>query len=140
MFYYILALVCLISFIFLVGVLGRQVKINRRNNLDYKGLANLETTNLVIDYVAFKIVRACEMAGSKLYIFLVHFLKNSISLARYVLVRVERRFNQFVANLPDSKGIHKSDKMSFFLKEIKEHKEVVMTEIKNNGVPEEFEN
>lgn len=139
MIYYILAFVCLISFITLLGILSWQVKVNRRNNLDYSGLAGLGTTNLVIDYFAFKIVRLCEIIGSKLYIFLVHFLKNSISLARYLLVRVEKRFNQFVAGLPDKKGIHKTDKMSFFLKEIKDHKETIMAELQGETLVEEGE-
>lgn len=140
MLYYLLAFLCLISFIFLATLLGWQVRVNRRNNLDYHGLTNLGTTSLVIDYFAFKIVRGCEVFGSKIYLFLIHFLKNSISLARYLLVRVERRFNLFVAGLPDKKGVHKSDKMSFFLKEIKEHKDNVMAELQSEALAEEVEN
>lgn len=137
--YYILALICLISFLVLFGLLNWQVKRNRRNNLDYRGLANLGTTNLVIDYFAFKIVNFCEVISSKSYIFFVHFLKNSISLTRYILVRIEKRFNQFVAGLPDKKGIYKTDKMSFFLKEIKDHKDTVMAELQGEALAEEEE-
>lgn len=139
MFYYILALVCLASLVGFVVILFRQVKINRQNNLDYHRLDNFESTSLALDFLAFKIVHWCRLLASRVYAFSLHFIRNSISLFRYLLVKVERRFNHWVAGLPEANTVHKSDKMSFFLKEIKDHKETVMAEIKNDVAKDEFE-
>lgn len=140
MIYYILAVLCLSTLLGLVGVFGWQVRLNRQKNLDYSSLDDYGVIGLALDYLAFKIVRSCWNVLFKAYLFSVHFAKNCISTARFVIVKVERRFNRLAANMPEPEDIHKTDKVSFFLKEIKEHKENMMAEIQNGAIAEEIEN
>jgi hypothetical protein len=138
MVYYILIILSLASLSGLVGILGWQIKGNRQKNLDYRSLGNYAITGLVIDYMAFKIVRFFRELIFKSYLFLVHFVKNCISTSRYIIVKVERRFNNLAANMPEPDEFHKTDKVSHFLREIKDHKENAMSEIKNSSIEEEF--
>jgi hypothetical protein len=109
-------------------IFRRQIITNRGKNLDYKDFRHYAITNLAIDYLAFKIVRFCQTVIKKFYIFSIHFVKNSVATARYAIVRLEKRFNKIVDSAPSPEEIHKTDKVSFFLKEIKEHKEAAMAE------------
>lgn len=139
MVYYILAVLSLISLVGLIFILMRQVRYNRELNIDYRSLDHYAVTGLVIDYLAFKIVRFFREVLLKSYLFLVHFIKNCVSTARFVIVKVERRFNMIAANMPEPDDIHKTDKVSFFLKEIKDHKETVMAELQSEALNEEGE-
>ena len=140
MFYYILAGLSLASLAGLIAVFGYQVRANRKKNIDYHELSNYHATSLAVDYLAFKIVHFCRNFVFKSYLFLVHFVKNCISTARYALVRIEKKFNLLAANMPEPEEIHKNANVSSFLKEIKEHKENVMTEIQSGAIAEEIEN
>lgn len=139
MVYYILAVLSLISLAGLVFILARQVRYNRGLNIDYRSLDHYAVTGLVIDYMAFKIVRFFRELLLKAYLFSVHFVKNCVSTARFVIVKIERRFNMIAANMPEPEDIHKTDKVSFFLREIKDHKETVMAELHNEALAEEIE-
>lgn len=140
MVYYILAVLSLISFAGLFFILFKQVRYNRDSNIDYRSLGHIRVSSLAVDYFAFKIVHFFREILLKAYLFLVHFIKNCITTARYVIVKAERRFNRIAANMPEPDEVHKNDKVSFFLKEIKEHKENVMAEIHNGAIAEEIEN
>ena len=140
MFYYILAGLSFISLAGLVWLFRAQVLANRQNNLDYHKLKNYGVSGLAVDYLAFKIVRLCQDFLFKAYLFSVHFIKNCVSTARYFIVRVERRFNIIASNMPEPEEFHKTSNVSSFLKEIKDHKENVMTEIQNGAIAEEIEN
>jgi len=131
MIYYILAIITLISLAALLAIFRRQIIINRGKNLDYNELSHYAVTNLVIDYLAFKIVRFCQTILKKFYIFSLHFIKNSMAAIRSAIVKIEKHFNKIVDSAPGPEDIHKTDKVSFFLKEIKEHKEAAMAEIQN---------
>jgi len=131
MVYYILAIVALVSLAVLSWLFRRQIMINRAKNLDYNGLKHYAVANVVIDYLAFKIVRFCQSMLRKLYLFSLHFVKNSMATARYAIVKTEKRFNQIVDSTPTPEEIHKTDKVSSFLKEIKDHKETAMFEFQN---------
>jgi len=139
MIYYILAVISLGSFLGLVWLFTYQIKSNRQKNLDYRSLGKFAVTGLVVDYLAFRIVRFCREVLLKLYLFSVHFVKNCISTTRFVIVKIEKRFNHLAANMPEPDDFHRTDKVSHFLREIKDHKENVMTEIKNSSIEEEFE-
>jgi hypothetical protein len=139
MVYYILIIISLASLAGLIGIVGWRVRVNRQKNLDYQSLGNYAITGLVIDYIAFRIVRFFRELIFKSYLFLVHFVKNCISTSRFVIVKIERRFNHLAANMPEPDEFHKTDKVSHFLREIKDHKENVMMEIKNGAIEEEFE-
>ncbi len=139
MVYYILAVLSLISLVGLVFVLARQVRYNRSHNIDYRSLDHYAVTGLVIDYLAFKIVRFFREVLLKSYLFSVHFIKNCISTARFVIVKVEKKFNRIAANMPEPEDIHKTDKVSFFLREIKDHKENAMAELQSEALAEEGE-
>lgn len=136
MVYYILAIIALLSLALLLVIFRRQIIINRQKNLDFRELGNYAVTNQVIDYLAFKIVRFCQDLLRKFYLFSIHFIKNSVATARYAIVKIEKKFNKIVDSSPTPEEIHKTDKVSFFLKEIKEHKENAMAEIQNGGVGE----
>lgn len=140
MFYYILAVVSLVSFSGLTWLLRAQVLANRSKNIDYRELNHYRVSGLAVDYLAFKIVRFCQNFVAKAYVFSIHFAKNCASTARYFIVKIERRFNLIASNIPESEEIHKNDKVSFFLKEIKDHKDNVMAEIQNGAIAEEIEN
>ena len=134
MVYYILAVFSLISLAGAIFILGRQVRYNRELSIDYRSLEHYGVTGLVIDYLAFKIVHFFREILLKSYLFLVHFIKNCISTARYAIVKVEKRFNLIAANMPELDDIHKTDKVSFFLREIKDHKETVMAELQSEAI------
>lgn len=136
MIYYILAIVSLISLGVLVWLFAKQVRLNRQNNLDYRKLSHFAVTGLVVDYLAFRLVRLCRETLIKTYLFLVHFVKNCISTARFVIVKLEKRFNRLTVNMPEPDDFHKTDKVSHFLREIKDHKETVMAEIQNGAADE----
>jgi len=140
MFYYILVIISLASLAGLVWLFRSQILVNRTKNIDYQSLNHYRVSGLAVDYLAFKIVRFCQNFIFKAYLFSVHFAKNCASTARYVIVKVERRFNLIASNMPEPEEIHKTDKVSFFLKEIKDHKENVMAEIQNGAIAEEIEN
>ena len=133
MVYYILAIIALVSLSTLVAIFRRQIIANRGKNLDYNNFRNYAVTNLAIDYLAFKIVRFCQVVLHKLYIFSLHFVKNSVSIARYTIVRAEKKFNKIVDATPSPEEIHKTNKVSSFLKEIKDHKENAMAEMQGNA-------
>ena len=133
MVYYTLAIVALISLVILFFLFRRQIMINRAKNLDYNELNHYGVANVMIDYLAFKIVRFCQSALRKLYLFSLHFVKNSMATARYAMVKSEKRFNQIVDSAPSPEEIHKTDKVSFFLKEIKDHKDATMAEIQTTA-------
>ena len=139
MVYYILAIIALISLASLLAIFRYQIIINRGKKLNYNEFSHYAITNLAIDYLAFRIVRFFQILLKKFYIFSLHFVKNSVSTARYLIVKIERRFNRIVASSPRPEDIHKADKVSFFLKEIKEHKEAAMAQSHNetNGIPKE---
>ena len=139
MIYYILAIVSLSSFLGLVWLFAKQVRSNRQKNLDYRSLGKFAVTGLAVDYLAFRIVRFCRELLLKLYLFSVHFVKNCISTTRFIIVKIERRFNNLAANMPEPDDFHRTDKVSHFLREIKDHKENAMSEIKNSSIEEEFE-
>lgn len=139
MVYYILAVLSLISLAGSVFILARQVRYNRGLSIDYRSLEHYAVTGLVIDYMAFKIVHFFREILLKGYLFSVHFIKNCISTARFVIVKVERRFNMIAANMPELDDIHKTDKVSFFLREIKDHKENAMAELQSEALAEEGE-
>ena len=52
-------------------------------------------------------------------------------MTRHIIVKTEKRFNQIVDSAPSSEEIHKTDKVSFFLKEIKDHKDATIAKIQN---------
>lgn len=133
MVYYILAIIALVSLAALVAIFRRQVIANRGKNLDYNNFRNYAVANLAIDYLAFKIVRFWQITLHKFYIFSLHFIKNSVSMTRYALVKIEKKFNKIVDAAPSPEEIHKTDKVSSFLKEIKDHKENAMAEMQNGG-------
>ncbi|OJI09256.1 MAG: hypothetical protein COV08_01500 [Candidatus Vogelbacteria bacterium CG10_big_fil_rev_8_21_14_0_10_49_38] len=133
MVYYILGILSLVSLAAVAIILGRQIRTNRERQLDYGNLKDYQVTALLVDYLAFRIVRFCRLVLTKSYLFLVHFVKNSISTARYVIVKIERRFNHLASGLAKPEAIHVNDKVSSFLKEIKDYKETVMVEIKNDA-------
>ena len=133
MVYYTLAIVALISLVILFFLFRRQIMINRAKNLDYNELNHYAVANVMIDYIAFKIVRFCQSGLRKLYLFSLHFVKNSMATARYAMVKSEKRFNQIVDSAPSPEEIHKTDKVSFFLKEIKDHKDATMAEIQTTA-------
>ncbi|MFA6254330.1 MAG: hypothetical protein WC640_03760 [Candidatus Paceibacterota bacterium] len=133
MVYYILAIIALLSLASLLAIFRRQIIINRGKNLDYNELNQFAVTNLAIDYLAFKIVRFCQITLQKFYLFSIHFIKNSMATARYVIVRTEKYFNKIVDSAPEPEEIHKTDKVSFFLKEIKDHKDAAMAELQSNA-------
>jgi hypothetical protein len=136
MVYYILAIISLVSLASLLAIFRRQIIINREKNLDFNNFRHYEITSQVIDYLAFRIVRFCQAVLNKFYLFSLHFIKNSVATARYGIVKVERKFNKIVDSTPTPEEIHKTDKVSFFLKEIKEHKENAMAEMQNSGLGE----
>lgn len=136
MIYYILVVLSLLSLGGLVFIFYRQVRHNRELNLDYRSLGRYGVTGLAIDYLAFRIVRFFREILFKGYLFSIHFVKNCISTTRFFIVRVERRFNLIAANMPEPDEIHRTDKVSFFLKEIKDHKETMMAELKNDASEE----
>ncbi|MFA5023129.1 MAG: hypothetical protein WC385_00885 [Candidatus Paceibacterota bacterium] len=133
MVYYILAIIALITLAALSVIFRRQIILNRGKNLDYNEFRHYAITNLAIDYLAFKIVRLCQVALKKFYIFSLHFIKNSMATARYTIVRVERKFNKIVDSAPTPDEIHRTDKVSSFLKEIKDHKENAMAEMQSSA-------
>lgn len=136
MIYYILAFLSLVSLAGIVFILFRRVRHNRQLGIDYHSLGNYAVTGLFIDYLAFKIVHFFRGVLFKTYVFSAHFIKNCISIARYLIVKIERRFKLAVANIPRPDEVHKTDKVSFFLKEIKDHKETVMAELKSEAEEE----
>ncbi len=131
MVYYILAIMALVSLAILLALFRHQIMINRGKNLDYNELNHYVLANVAIDYLAFKIVYFCQMVLKKLYLFLLHFVKNSMAMTRHIIVKTEKRFNQIVDSAPSSEEIHKTDKVSFFLKEIKDHKDATIAKIQN---------
>jgi len=131
MIYYILAVLSLASFLIIAYVLNRQVRLNREKNLNYQSLNKYAVTGFFVDYLAFSIVHFCREVVNKTYLFFVHFTKNCIATVRYLIVRIERKFNRLTANIQSPEAIHKNSKVSFFLKEIKEHKENKMAEIQD---------
>ncbi len=133
MVYYILAIIALVSLVVLIAIFRRQIIANRGKKLDYSNFRNYTVTNLAIDYLAFKIVRFWQITLHKLYIFSLHFIKNSVSMARYTIVRAEKKFNKIVDAAPGPEEIHKTNKVSSFLQEIKDHKESAMAEIQSGA-------
>ena len=133
MVYYILIALSLFSLAGLAVVLGWQARENRRRQINYRELGNYRVSGLLVDYLAFKIVRFFRGLVIKSYVFSMHFIKNLISTARYLIVKIERRFNRLAANLTKPDEIHTTDKVSFFLREIKDHKETMMAEMKNSS-------
>ncbi|HRZ30587.1 MAG TPA: hypothetical protein P5274_02900 [Candidatus Paceibacterota bacterium] len=136
MVYYILAVLSLVSFIGMAFILIGRVRHNRELEIDYRSLGNYGVTGLFVDYLAFKIVHFFRGVLFKTYLFSAHFIKNCISVTRYLIVKIERRFKLAVANIPRPDEVHKTDKISFFLKEIKDHKETVMAELKSEAEEE----
>jgi len=139
MVYYILAVLFLVSFVGMVLILGLRVRHNRKEGIDYHRLGYYGVTGLVVDYLAFRIVHFFRGMLFKTYLFSAHFLKNCISVTRYFIVKVERRFKIAVASIPKPDGVHKTDKVSFFLKEIKDHKETVMPDMQKEETKEKIE-
>lgn len=131
MIYYILTAITLISLISLIIIFRWQIMINRKKKLDYSEFNQFAVINVVIDYLAFKIVHFSQVILKKFYVFLLHFVKNSMATIRYLVVKIEKRFNRIIAATPEPDGVHKTDKVSSFLKEIKDHKEAAILEIKN---------
>jgi len=128
---YILIGLSFLSLAGLVWLLGQKIRENRKNNIDHTQLDDYGVTHLVIDYVAFKIVHFCKETLSKIYLFSLFFTRNILSVVRYVVFRVEKKFSSVAESAKEKKAIHKEGPVSFFLQEIKEHKENVMAEIKS---------
>ena len=133
MVYYILAIIALVSLAILLAIFRRQIIVNRGKNLDYTNFEHYAIANIAIDYLAFKIVRFCQVTIGKFYLFSLHFIKNSVAAVRYGIVKLEKRFNQIVDSAPTPEEIHKTDKVSFFLKEIKDHKDAAMAEMQSSA-------
>ncbi|MCX6713601.1 MAG: hypothetical protein NTV48_00650 [Candidatus Vogelbacteria bacterium] len=128
---YILIGLSFLSLAGLVWLLGRKIKANRANNIDHTQLDDYGITHLVIDYIAFKIVHFCKETLNKLYLFSLFFTRNVLSLVRYLTFRIEKKFSAVAESAKQKKTIHKEGPVSFFLQEIKEHKENAMAEIKS---------
>jgi len=123
-----------VSLAILLAIFRRQIIVNRGKNLDYHDFSHYAITNLAIDYLAFKIVRFCQTTLHKFYLFSIHFIKNSMATTRYAIVRAERKFNKIVDAAPSPEEIHKTDNVSSFLKEIKDHKETAMAEMQSSNL------
>src|SRR3989338_8674026 len=116
MVYYILAIIAFVTLVVLSAIFRRQIIINRGKNLDYNEFSHYAITNLAIDYLAFKIVRFCQVTLKKFFLFSLHFVKNSMAAARYAIIKLEKHFNQIVDSAPGPEDIHRTDKVSSFLK------------------------
>lgn len=122
----ILITICLLSLTGLVILLAWRVSCNRRNHLDFNQVADYFIAHLVVDYLAFRLVYFCKQTISKGYLFLLYFLRNSISVIRYLIIRLEKRFYRFTESIKEKEKVIHQGKVSSFLKEIREHKENVM--------------
>jgi len=89
-------------------------------------VADYSIAHLVVDYLAFRLVYFCKQTISKGYLFLLYFLRNSISVIRYLIIRLEKRFYRFTESIKEKEKVIHQGKVSSFLKEIREHKENVM--------------
>ncbi len=127
---YILIGLSFLSLAGLVGLLGWKIKANRENNIDHTQLDDYGITHLVVDYIAFKIVHFCKQTINKVYLFLLFFTRNVLSVIRFVVFKIEKKFSSVAELAKERKAVHKEGPVSFFLQEIKEHKENAMAEIK----------
>lgn len=130
---YILIWILLLSLGGIVILLGGKIISNRRKNVDYTQFGDYSITHLMVDYVAFKIVYWSKQTIAKIYIFALFFLRNSLSVIRYLIIRFEKKFYHFTESMKEKQQIvHKDGSVSSFLKEIKEHKENAMADVQDS--------
>lgn len=128
---YILILITLFSLIGMIFILINQVIKNRQAGIDSSQFSGFSVAGILIDYMAFKIVYFCREIIYKLYVFSMFFIRNLLSVIRYAVIRVEKRFHRVTVKLQGRQIIHRNDSVSFFLREIKEHKDSVVAGLHN---------
>lgn len=132
-------MICLLSLAGLVAILTWRVSYNRRNKIDFNQVSDYSIAHLVVDYIAFRLVYLCKQVVTKGYLFLLFFLRNSLSIIRYLIIRLEKRFYRFTESIKEKEKVIHQGKVSSFLKEIREHKESVSVETSQAEVIESSE-
>lgn len=135
----ILIAVCLLSFAGLVALLAWRVSYNRQHRVSFQEVGDYSISHLIVDYIAFRLVYFCKQVVVKSYLFLLFFLRNSLSVIRYLIIRLEKRFYRFTDSLKEKEKIIHQGEVSSFLKEIREHKEKTLAEAEGNVAKEEEE-
>ncbi len=122
-----LIIVLLLSFGGMGALLVYQIRENRRRGILVEPeMADYSIAHMIVDYVAFKMVYWCKQLAEKFYLFLIFFLRHSLSVIRFIVVRVEKKFGRFTDALQKRQQvIHVNGSVSSFLREIKDHKEAV---------------
>lgn len=110
----------------LVILLVWRISYNRRNHIDFNQVADYSIAHLIVDYIAFRLVYFCKRTINKIYLFSLFFARNSISVVRYLIIRLEKRFYRFTESIKEKEKVIHQGEVSSFLKEIREHKENVM--------------
>ena len=126
----ILILVSVLSLAGMLALLGWRVIYNRRHQVDYTRFGDYSILHLIVDYAAFRIVLFFKQIIAKSYLFTIFFLQNCLSLIRYVIIHLEKRFHKFTESLRKNQVvIHNNGAVSSFLREIKDHKENFLSEV-----------
>ncbi len=123
----------------LIVILAKRISYNQQHEIDFNQVSDYSITQLVIDYVAFRLVYFCKQTMIKSYLFLLFFLRNSISVVRYLIIRLEKRFYRFTESIKEREEIIHQGKVSSFLKEIREHKENILAEFSKTEENEDNE-
>jgi len=128
----ILIAICLLSLAGLVALLAWRISYNRRHKISFQEVGDYSISHLIIDYIAFRFVNFCKQVVVKSYLFLLFFLRNTLSVIRYLIIRLEKRFYRFTDSLKEKeKVIIRQGEVSSFLKEIRDHKEKALAEVED---------
>jgi len=126
--YYILIGVAGFSAFALLLLFAWQIMKNRRNSeIDFSQVEHYSLTDLIVDFVAFKIVQVCKGSFHFVYFWSLVLFKKFLSLSKFFIIRIEKRFAKIVEATSDRRIVHRNGPVSFFLKEIKEHKESLVS-------------
>lgn len=114
----------IVSFLALYVTLSYRAFAIRNNSISIQSDDRIfQSMSYFVDLIAFYIVMGLKYGARNTYLFLLVISHNAISLIKYLVVKVERRFIKLIDSVRGKGIVHKKGSASLFLREIKEYQD-----------------